>query len=589
MASRPVSLKLLPRSVMKSKALTTFPARVLGTNGVLVTKANGTYTFALDPDNAPTVIGLVIGTDVQAQDADLQALADNTGTGLWAVTAAGTGHVRTLTAPAAGITVTNGDGVSGNPTLVLANDLAAYEGLSSTGLVARTADGAAAARTLTAPAAGITVSNGGGVAGDPTLVLANDLAALEGLGSTGFAARTATDTWAQRTLSAATGLVWTNPAGVAGNPSINFDITSLTADATPDAAADYLLTYDASAGAYKKALISAAVTGAAAGVTSLNGQTGALTLRPMLGGRVSASSSTALPTADILAATTIYFHPGSAFGVPIYDGSQWVPRQPSGVLSLALDSNSGHTGYHQVAKLFTVFLYWTGSVVGIGTGPAWTSTTDPGSGAGTSEEELYQGIFVNKNTITLRIGTSSGDTVSVSARQAIVVGGFLCGADGQTEDSLLHRYVASLYDLAERPMLLRPSTDSWTYSTFGTWQQWAATAGNKVDLIQFAVGQPARARAAGLALNSTATVRTVAVGIGIGSTSVNSATESQPASMTSTSLGAPRAVYAGFLGRGYNSIVPLEQGAGADTNTFFGDAGAAGGLYQACLEAWAWI
>src|SRR5262245_1364136 len=58
------------------------------------------------------------------------------------------------------------------------------------GLVARTGSLTAAARTITGPAAGISVSNGDGTGGNPTLALANDLAALEGLGSTGLAART---------------------------------------------------------------------------------------------------------------------------------------------------------------------------------------------------------------------------------------------------------------------------------------------------------------------------------------------------------------------------------------------------------------
>lgn len=58
-------------------------------------------------------------------------------------------------------------------------ELAAVAGLSATGILARTGSGAYAARTLTAPAAGITLSNGNGVSGNPTLALADDLAALE--------------------------------------------------------------------------------------------------------------------------------------------------------------------------------------------------------------------------------------------------------------------------------------------------------------------------------------------------------------------------------------------------------------------------
>jgi hypothetical protein len=101
-------------------------------------------------------------------------------------------------------------------------------GFASTGLLARTGAGAYAFRTLTGPAAGIGVSNGDGVAGNPTLALANDLAALEALGSTGFAVRTAADTWAQRTLQNGTGIAAiTNPAGIAGDPTIAVDTAAV--------------------------------------------------------------------------------------------------------------------------------------------------------------------------------------------------------------------------------------------------------------------------------------------------------------------------------------------------------------------------
>jgi len=76
-------------------------------------------------------------------------------------------------------------------------------------------------RTLTQPAAGITISNATGVAGNPTLALSDDLAALEGLGTTGIAARTGTSTWATRTITAGTGVSITNGDGIAGNPTIS--------------------------------------------------------------------------------------------------------------------------------------------------------------------------------------------------------------------------------------------------------------------------------------------------------------------------------------------------------------------------------
>lgn len=203
-----IKVKIQRKAIVKLKVLPRFPADVVADAGLIITRSGRTYTFALDPANLPS--------------AAIQALADNTGTGLWAITGTGTGHVRTITAPAAGIAVTDGDGVAGNPTLVLANDLAALEALSSTGIAVRTATDAWAQRTLTAPAAGLTISNPAGVAGNPTFAFANDLSALEGLSSTGIAARTATDTWAQRTITGtAAEITVTFGDGVSGNPTIS--------------------------------------------------------------------------------------------------------------------------------------------------------------------------------------------------------------------------------------------------------------------------------------------------------------------------------------------------------------------------------
>lgn len=66
-----------------------------------------------------TTLGVVIGTNVQAADATLTALAAHNTNGLLTQTAADTFTGRTLTGTAAEITVTNGSGVAGNPTVSL--------------------------------------------------------------------------------------------------------------------------------------------------------------------------------------------------------------------------------------------------------------------------------------------------------------------------------------------------------------------------------------------------------------------------------------------------------------------------------------
>jgi len=125
------------------------------------------------------------------------------------------------------IQVTNGtltDNGGGNVTISIGG--AALNDPGSNGIVVRTALNTTTARSLTQPAAGITISNSDGVAGNPTFALANDLSAVEGLAANGIATRTAADTWTVRTLTGTANVITiTNGDGVAGNPT--FTVGSL--------------------------------------------------------------------------------------------------------------------------------------------------------------------------------------------------------------------------------------------------------------------------------------------------------------------------------------------------------------------------
>ena len=101
-----------------------------------------------------------------------------------------------------------------------------------------------------------------------------DLDIVNGITTNGFTVRTAADTYTSRSIAvsgvgAEDGLTITNGDGVAGNPTVGLDITGTPALAAAPDVADELVVYDASGVANKKVTI-AELADAVAGSTSLD-------------------------------------------------------------------------------------------------------------------------------------------------------------------------------------------------------------------------------------------------------------------------------------------------------------------------------
>jgi hypothetical protein len=294
-------------------------------------------------------------------------------------------------------------------------------------------------------------------------------------------------------------------------------------------------------------------------------------------GRLTLTTALAVTTADVLAATTIYYTPynGGRF-VPIWNGTAFVVTDIGGELSLALDSASGHTGYHQADKIFDLFVISDSGTIRLATGPAWTSDIARGSGAGTSELERKNGLLTNKVTLAAaRWGSASGNTVSVPANQATYVGSFRATANGQAEDSRKKRLLFNAYNWQPRELFVAEATDSWTYSVNAFRQANASTA-NQVEVLSGLGERMVHLAVRGAALNSTATARLAIVAIGIDSVLAKAADSVNGQSMcTSTLYAAASAFYDGVPGLGWHYFPWLElgNGAGADTITWSGDSG----------------
>lgn len=118
-------------------AVTTGTDRVLTLpdSNVTVTTFAGTILDDANASAARTTLGVAIGSDVQAYDATLAALASYNTNGLITQTAADTFTGRTITGTADRVTVTNGNGVSGNPTLDIASTYVGQSSITTLGTI----------------------------------------------------------------------------------------------------------------------------------------------------------------------------------------------------------------------------------------------------------------------------------------------------------------------------------------------------------------------------------------------------------------------------------------------------------------------
>jgi len=259
-----------------------------------------------------------------------------------------------------------------------------------------------------------------------------------------------------------------------------------------------------------------------------------------VGGRLTLTSNTPVTTADVLAATTLYFTPYRGVDIDLYTGTGWMRLQIN-QLSIAVPATTN--------TMYDVFVNYNAgtpilSVV------AWSTLTTRATGL------VYQnGVLILNGDATRRYVGSFSTT----------------GVSGQTEDSAVKRYVWNYYNRIEKHMYVAEAIASWVYTT-ATWRQARANTANQVDFVIGVSEDTVYVNLAAPWANTTPG-GTAAISLGLDSITAPAAA---PATRTIGQTGAAgsvftlQATYNGYPGIGRHYLAWLEFSQAAGVSTFYG-------------------
>lgn len=158
------------------------------------------------------------------------------------------------------------------------------------------------------------------------------------------------------------------------------------------------------------------------------------------GGRLTLTSGAPVMAASQTAATTVYYAPYKGKYVPIYNGSAMqlyaFTATDTDVVGLTLTLGSNWTA----SSNYDAFAYVNGSSAGLCTGPDWSQgavagsnsvgSSSRGTGAGSTQLQMFKGFYTNQNSMTCR--TSNAATVACAVNQCTYLGTFrTIGTAGQ--------------------------------------------------------------------------------------------------------------------------------------------------------------
>lgn len=293
-------------------------------------------------------------------------------------------------------------------------------------------------------------------------------------------------------------------------------------------------------------------------------------------GRLTLTTATAITTSDVSGATTLYYTPSTAGSyVPITtDGSTFTMTAFTELSQLTTDTTKSPAAVAS-SSVYDIFVWSDSGTLRATRGPAWTSDTVRGTGAGTSEIDFTTKFPTNKNSIT------NGP----AANRGVLVGSIRSTAASQLVDSKLFRWVSNIYNTVPRSMRVFETTDQWLGANAATYRQANASTANQLDWLQSLAGGMTEVSVNAVGSNVT-TGKIMVVGVGLDRVNGNDADCWGLHNSAVTNAVLPCAAsYRGYVGLGRHFAAWVEYDASAGTATWYGDIGAPG-VVQSGITGW---
>lgn len=217
------------------------------------------------------------------------------------------------------------------------------------------------------------------------------------------------------------------------------------------------------------------------------GSASAQTITPQ--GRLTLTSGSPVMSVDVTAATTVYYACYAGNVVP-------VGASPTNLTISACQVSMGLSTSNVLSgSLYDVYAINNGGSLAICAGPAWTSTTSRGSGAGTAEvNQTNGGLWTNANSLTNCYGGGAGSTDygPISTNAGTLLGTLYATANGQTAVQITpaaaaggSANVVGLYNAYNRVLVRssnQDSTASWTIAS-ATWRAANNSNSNRITYV----------------------------------------------------------------------------------------------------------